>query len=81
PTYEAISYTWGDATKVRIITIGGKKVEITANAFQVISRRASYWEPKLIWIDSVCINQKDLEERSRQVQLMRELYRNASRVI
>lgn len=81
PTYEAISYTWGDATKVRIITIGGKKLEITANAFQVISRRASYWEPKLIWIDSVCINQKDLEERSRQVQLMRELYRNASRVI
>jgi hypothetical protein len=81
PTYEAISYRWGDATKVRLITIGGKKLEITANAFQVISRRASYWDPKLIWIDSVCINQKDLEERSRQVQLMRELYRNASRVI
>jgi hypothetical protein len=83
PPYEAISYTWGDPKKIRLvtITIGGKKLKIPANALQVISRRASYWNPKLMWIDSVCINQKDLEERSKQVQLMRELYQKASRVI
>jgi Heterokaryon incompatibility protein (HET) len=81
PPYEAISYTWGDASNVCLITIDGGKLEVSANAFQIISRRASYWNARFLWIDSVCIDQGNLEERSKQIQLMRELYRNASRVI
>jgi hypothetical protein len=32
-------------------------------------------------VDSVCIHQDDLEERSRQVQQMHEIYRSAKRVV
>ena len=30
--------------------------------------------PVLFWIDQLCINQEDLEERARQVGLMQEIY-------
>ncbi|KAK4183821.1 heterokaryon incompatibility protein-domain-containing protein [Podospora australis] len=33
-----------------------------------------------IWIDAICINQADMEERVSQVQMMDEMYREASRV-
>jgi hypothetical protein len=34
-----------------------------------------------IWIDALCINQKDIEERAAQVRLMGKIYRQARRVI
>lgn len=33
------------------------------------------------WVDAICINQEDLEERSAQVQIMPDIYSNASCVI
>lgn len=38
-------------------------------------------EVRIVWIDQICINQDDLEERSQQVQLMRDIYQTASRVL
>jgi hypothetical protein len=35
----------------------------------------------LLWIDGVCINQTDILERNRQVQLMGEIYSRASCVL
>lgn len=34
-----------------------------------------------LWIDQVCINQKDMAERSRQVQLMGAIYSQAVRTL
>ncbi|KAI9641277.1 hypothetical protein NHQ30_010078 [Ciborinia camelliae] len=34
-----------------------------------------------IWVDALCINQKDTKERSFEVKRMGEIYRNADRVI
>ena len=36
--------------------------------------------PLMFWIDAICINQHDIEERNSQVQLMRRIYRQANRV-
>ncbi|KAH7147982.1 heterokaryon incompatibility protein-domain-containing protein [Fusarium sp. MPI-SDFR-AT-0072] len=36
---------------------------------------------RLLWCDSICINQKDVAERSAQVQRMADLYQFARRVI
>ncbi|UKZ73401.1 hypothetical protein TrVFT333_001047 [Trichoderma virens FT-333] len=43
-----------------------------AKAFQA---PVTYW-----WIDAVCINQADLDERNSQVSLMRRIYKRASNV-
>ncbi|KAK1844225.1 ankyrin and het domain-containing protein [Colletotrichum chrysophilum] len=34
-----------------------------------------------LWIDALCINQDDLDERASQVQLMRSIFRGAKRVL
>lgn len=81
PPYEAISYRWGDEKPTPLIISGHRLVIKSENALRVISGRASFWHPKLIWIDSVCVNQNDIEERNQQVLLMRDVYRQASRVI
>jgi hypothetical protein len=34
-----------------------------------------------IWTDAICINQKDEKEKAGQIQIMREIYKKATRVI
>ncbi|TPX14030.1 uncharacterized protein E0L32_000424 [Thyridium curvatum] len=38
-------------------------------------------ETRLIWADAICINQEDLDECPQQVQLMRDVYSCAERVV
>ncbi|PGH04264.1 hypothetical protein GX51_03609 [Blastomyces parvus] len=36
---------------------------------------------RLIWVDAICIDQDNSQERSHQVSLMRDIYRNAQRAL
>ena len=40
-----------------------------------------FTSPLRLWIDAICINQKDKIEKAEQVGLMKDVYRKASRVI
>ncbi len=48
-----------------------------AKCMQVLKNRSSFWQPKLVWIDSVCIDQTNEDEKARQIELMEEIYRKA----
>lgn len=61
PCYEAISYRWNPSTEMRNIRVNGRRLEITPSAHKVLANRSSFWRPRLLWIDSICINQKDDE--------------------
>ena len=37
--------------------------------------------PRRLWVDQICINQEDLEERSAQVKAMSIIYKSAARVL
>jgi hypothetical protein len=37
--------------------------------------------PRALWIDAICINQADIQERNAQVSLMAFIYRRATRVV
>ncbi|RFU26865.1 hypothetical protein B7463_g9465, partial [Scytalidium lignicola] len=81
PSYEALSYTWGDQTSKHIITLDGAEIEIS-RALTVALRGIQYPNrPRTVWIDALCINQANDEEKSIQVQMMRRVYQQASRVI
>lgn len=81
--YDAISYTWadenGDATKCCSLEIGshGLLLPITRNCDAVLRRVQKY--TNRVWIDAVCINQNDIQERAKQVDLMSMIYTGASR--
>ncbi|KAK7914668.1 hypothetical protein PG985_012371 [Apiospora marii] len=88
--YTALSYVWGDgddadlapAAADTIILAGGSlKLGITANLSAALKDVRHTSEVMTVWIDAVCINQADVEERSRQVDLMGEIYRNAGSTI
>lgn len=80
PTYEAISYHWGEDSprSRRAIIVNNQILMVAQSAFRALHDCTSAWRTRLLWIDSVCINQGDDIERSRQVAMMRDIYSKAS---
>jgi heterokaryon incompatibility protein (HET) len=81
PRYEAMSYTWGSSELFKRILVDGKWMEVTLSAYELLQSRASILEPKILWLDCICINQADVQEKNVQIPLMGEIYSRAMRVV
>lgn len=80
-SYEALSYRWGSTLKARTIQLGqNPDFKVTAALEAALQVLRSSEKARMIWIDALCINQGDIQERNRQVQLMRRIYMNAKTV-
>jgi hypothetical protein len=84
--FEALSYEWRQPgpSEPQII-VDGHPVRIRQNLHDALVHIRSpgeewYWV-RHIWIDALCINQADLEERSQQVQIMSLIYSSAANVV
>lgn len=76
PKYEAISYCWGELRGYGQIRLHGSVVDAPASAIRALRQYRRREGPRVLWIDAICINQEDLEERAQQVSLMEHVYRN-----
>ncbi|KAK8061082.1 HET-domain-containing protein [Apiospora hydei] len=81
PKYIALSYAWGPTQVKKPIFVDGIELPVTVNLESALRHLRRQYEPLVIWIDAIAINQDDLAERSHQVGLMRRIYQQASRVI
>jgi hypothetical protein len=80
--FEALSYTWGESLNNEYVEVQDQiQIPITDNLARALRRLRYPSEPRYLWIDAICIDQKNLGERSRQVAYMGEIYKRASRVI
>ncbi|XXH05736.1 hypothetical protein Hte_012172 [Hypoxylon texense] len=79
--YEALSYTWGDATGKVTIKLDGCPFEVTRNLAAALRRLRARRGYRYLWVDAVCINQADEQERNSQVALMGLIYRTAEQVL
>ncbi|CAJ0549782.1 Ff.00g033950.m01.CDS01 [Fusarium sp. VM40] len=89
--YEAMSYTWGDQSDPdyihlrhsEFITHGESpgSLPIGRNLASALRQIRHKIDSRILWADSICINQQDLDERAAQVQRMRDIYKYAQRVI
>jgi hypothetical protein len=79
--YFAFSYVWGDSEDTRPISLDGKILRVTANLELALRQVRHEENPIPFWIDAICINQEDVEERNYQVGQMREIYANALLVL
>lgn len=79
--YEALSYEWGDpkAPKHNIV-LNGQPFEVRENVFQALLCLRSMEITGPLWVDAICINQEDVQERNHQVRIMDSIYRLARRV-
>ncbi|RBR07518.1 uncharacterized protein FIESC28_10599 [Fusarium coffeatum] len=81
PVYEALSYVWGEPIFSEPILLNDQKFFVTPSLKYALSYLRSKTEPRTLWVDAVCINQSDMEERNHQVALMREIYSRCQRDI
>ncbi|ETS78471.1 hypothetical protein PFICI_10533 [Pestalotiopsis fici W106-1] len=85
PEYEAISYTWadetGDASHCQTISISGKPFLVTKNCEMALKRVRMRYYTRVIWIDAICIDQDDIQERGHQVGIMPQIYSQAKGVL
>jgi len=80
PFYDALSYTWGGLEEPESITLNGSTWEITSNLGQALRHLRPADKSLNIWVDALCINQIDKEERGSQVEFMGDIYRGAAHV-
>lgn len=92
PSYIALSYTWGDANDTLDITCNDQFLHVTRTLAQTVytvlcavaaSSTPLYDEGEDVWfwIDGLCINQEDVEEKNTQVRLMADIYSKARGVL
>lgn len=79
--YIALSYVWGDLSDRDIILVNGMALMVTRSLIRTLmllrdDRRVLY-----LWIDAICINQKDNLEKEQQVQNMGRIYELAQHTV
>lgn len=86
--YEALSYAWGDPVISHVVMICDYMVNdewrpfpITQNLYEALCRLRDPHMPRKLWIDALCINQDDLQEKGHQVAHMGRIYREATCVV
>ena len=96
PDYYGLSYMCGSMDHTQLIELNGNRVRVRKNLWDFIvelrARHMSYsvsassngsmtailWP--WLWCDMICVDQEHLVERSRQVQMMDQIYANAQSV-
>ncbi len=80
--YSALSYTWGSAKDAHeTVLINGHRCMVRRNLWAFLDHAREYHARKALWIDAICINQDDIEEKNRQVQMMSRIYTRTEEVL
>jgi len=80
PKYESLSYVWGPKV-MKTISLNGRDFEVRENLFNALSHLRFVAQPRVLWIDAICINQSDSNERNHQVSQMGLIYSQAISVV
>ncbi|KAH7391406.1 heterokaryon incompatibility protein-domain-containing protein, partial [Cadophora sp. MPI-SDFR-AT-0126] len=82
PQYEALSYVW-DRNPYEGESNASSQDGLVTNLSRALKhlRRVDEPDGRVLWIDALCVNQKDTNERNHQVTQMGEIYSQAESVI
>jgi hypothetical protein len=81
PDYEALSYVWGKEPPNESITVQGQALPTRPNLAAALRRLRRPERQRVLWVDAICMDQRDVDERAQQVGLMRRVYMQTRRVI
>ncbi|EUC40540.1 hypothetical protein COCMIDRAFT_9612 [Bipolaris oryzae ATCC 44560] len=79
--FDALSYVWGYTDVKERIKMDGKTIEVTLNLEAALRRVRNTEAAELVWVDALCINQRDVEEKNIQVMRMKDVYTKCGRVL
>ncbi|KAF2744285.1 heterokaryon incompatibility protein [Sporormia fimetaria CBS 119925] len=80
-SFKALSYSWGDLPSTSPIAINGRTLQITESLEVALRHLQHESEPMLLWVDQICINQQNDDEKTEQVGIMSSIYRAAEEVL
>jgi hypothetical protein len=86
PPHYALSYVCGNGPYEHEVTINDILFKVKPNLHAALRRLQSYFRSAgtfrvLIWIDAICINQDNADEKAKQIQGMHEIFSKAEKVL
>ena len=81
PLYCALSYVWGEGSEGHKISINQAEMRVTQRLHKAFQYLRSQEEIRTFWIDAICINQRDIQEKSAQVRKMQQIYRQSKEIL
>ncbi|KAF7897902.1 uncharacterized protein EAF01_008868 [Botrytis porri] len=79
--YETLSYVWGEPEFNKSIIVADQALPITSRLERILTMLRYKSKSRILWIDSICIDQSNMHERSQQILLMRRVYSQGQRNI
>jgi heterokaryon incompatibility protein (HET) len=81
PDYEALSYCWGETTKNYTVHLVGQSVAVMDNLHDALHQLRLPDRERTLWVDALCINQADNQEKMHQVGMMGRIFQQCLRCI
>ena len=79
--YLCLSYPWGDTSARNEISLNDSCHEITPNLRTLLRRLRAFGVEGDLWIDALCIDQKNNSEKIEQIKLMPRIFSGAKEVL
>jgi hypothetical protein len=86
-SYKALSYSWVDERVLSAeeehatIVVNQKSTLIPVNLYRALQTFRQPASTLTLWVDYLCIDQKNIQERTRQVGMMKSIYSYSSEVL
>ena len=81
PAYTALSYEWGKGPDSHNILLNNQKFALRRNLWLTLHHVLWFYECDYLWVDAICTNQNNVQERNEQVSKMGQTYKDATAVL
>ena len=82
PSYETLSYVWGDPKlRKKTVLLQRQRFQVTPSLESALRHLRHEEAERTMWVDAVCINQRDDVEKSVQVKQMQLIYARTSHLV
>ncbi|KAI0383743.1 heterokaryon incompatibility protein-domain-containing protein [Hypomontagnella monticulosa] len=84
--YCALSYAWGKSKFSRVLILEGSDSNVRSYLpiSRIVEAMLRYFrepkKPRYLWIDAICLNQQDEDEKGKQIPEMGEIFTSADKV-
>lgn len=80
--YKALSYTWGNGPRpTGRLHVDGSECHISENLLSALEHIRLPKEDVILWVDALCIDQQNPQEKGHQVKQMGDIYAGADEVL
>ena len=77
-TYRALSYAWGTHQQTQELMTPDGILRITFSLNKALQGLRHKKRAIMLWVDAICINQKDNREKAQQVRLLPKIFQTAA---